>query len=601
MPGIKEAKGFFYSVLVIGTLVIIASLYSTVWASPSQGVSAGGTVPTLPTLPSLLANCVVTPPSATVIIGQTQQFTYAGTDIDGNPVTTTVTWSVVAGGGTINSTGLFTAGSSTGTFTGTVKGSGVLDQTCDDFASVTVVVNAAATAAANAAAEAAAAEAAAAQATAVAAAANAEATAAAAAAAAAAAIPVVAGFDLVDTTSTEGDISVPIDDTDQGTLVTDDSGNVTLVTAQQQVSIPDTGTVKVHLEVGMSEIPGGGSLDVSVTSFVSEDFTNAFKVAATNAGGKITNTAFYVTVDTVDIEEGVLTQASVNVVLSEQWVNDNGGPGSIRILRLPRNLGGIAGAFLPPMVEVLETMVVGRDAEGNYLVTGVSPRGFSTFAVVALEDAPPVLPPPGGAITAFAPGATSTLSAPDGKVTITIPSTAPAGSFFLVYEPEAEADAPAAPLTGLAFGTALFDLSVVDLAGDPASGATFISPITITVAYSDTDLQAADGNPDRLVLYKYDSVFEEWTPLATTFSTAAKTVQAQVTQLSFFALMGQAQPPTPTPTPTATLRPGAPTPTLLLPTPGDAAPGSGLLIGLLIAAFILIAAGSYYLRQSKQS
>ena len=44
-----------------------------------------------------------------------------------------------------------------------------------------------------------------------------------------------------------------------------------------------------------------------------------------------------------------------------------------------------------------------------------------------------------------------------------------------------------------------------------------------------------------------------------------------------------------------------PTATLLPPTPGDVAPGSNLLIGLLIAAFILIAAGSYYLRQSRQS
>ena len=44
-----------------------------------------------------------------------------------------------------------------------------------------------------------------------------------------------------------------------------------------------------------------------------------------------------------------------------------------------------------------------------------------------------------------------------------------------------------------------------------------------------------------------------------------------------------------------------PTATLLPPTPGDVAPGSNLLIGLLIAAFILIAAGGYYLRQSRQS
>ena len=152
---------------------------------------------------------------------------------------------------------------------------------------------------------------------------------------------------------------------------------------------------------------------------------------------------------------------------------------------------------------------------------------------------------------------------------------------------------------------------MLDLAGVLAPGTGFRQHITISVSYDDEDVQAAEGNPGRLVLQKYDSLFGTWTPLTTTFDPVTKTVQAQVSQLSFFALMGQEQPPTPTPTPTATLRPGeathtptiepgTPTSTLLPPTPGDVAPGSGLLIGLLIAAFILIAAGGYYLRQSKQ-
>ena len=228
-------------------------------------------------------------------------------------------------------------------------------------------------------------------------------------------------------------------------------------------------------------------------------------------------------------------------------------------------------------------------------------------ATAAASDPVSVPVPPGGAIKAFAPGLATTLSAPDGKVTVTIPALAPVGSFFLLYEPEAQADAPAAAPAGLAFGTALFDLSVVDLAGVPVSGARFLSPITLSVTFTDEDVQAAQGNPSRLVLYKYDTIFEAWTPLTTSVNLADKTVEAKVSRLSFFALMGQAQPSTPTPTPTATLRPGvatptdAPTATLLPPTPGDVAPGSGLLIGLLIAAFILIASGSYYLRQSKQT
>ncbi|MDP6102445.1 MAG: hypothetical protein QF579_03960, partial [Dehalococcoidia bacterium] len=119
--------------------------------------------------------------------------------------------------------------------------------------------------------------------------------------------------------------------------------------------------------------------------------------------------------------------------------------------------------------------------------------------------------------------------------------------------------------------------------------------------------EAAQGNPSRLVLYKYDAIFQTWTPLTTSVNMVDKTLQAKVSSVGFFALLGQPQPPTPTPTPPATLRPGVATPTalptatLLPPTPGDIAPSSGFLTGLLIAAFILIAAGSYYLRQSKQA
>ena len=233
----------------------------------------------------------------------------------------------------------------------------------------------------------------------------------------------------------------------------------------------------------------------------------------------------------------------------------------------------------------------------------------SAEATAAASDAVSIPVPSEGAITAFAPGSITTLSAPDGKVTITIPTLAPPGSFFLLYAPKAAADVPAAPPAGLAFGSTLFDLSVVDLAGVLAPDTLFLDPITLSVTYTDADVQAAEGNPARLGLYKYDPLFGVWTSLTTSVNTANKTVEAKVSRLSFFALMGQDQPPTPTPTPTATLLPGVatstvpppPTATLLPPTPGDVAPGSGFLIGLMLAAFILIAAGGYYLRQSKQS
>jgi hypothetical protein len=69
-----------------------------------------------------LATIEVTPGPATVDANQTEQFTATGTDADGNVVAITPTWAVVNGGGAIDAgSGLFTAGSTAGTFANTVE------------------------------------------------------------------------------------------------------------------------------------------------------------------------------------------------------------------------------------------------------------------------------------------------------------------------------------------------------------------------------------------------------------------------------------------------------------------------------------------------
>src|SRR5947209_357680 len=70
-----------------------------------------------------LAKVTVSPKAATVLINGQQQFTAVGSDVAGNPIAIVPTWAIVANGGTINSTGLFTAGAVTNTFTGTVQAS----------------------------------------------------------------------------------------------------------------------------------------------------------------------------------------------------------------------------------------------------------------------------------------------------------------------------------------------------------------------------------------------------------------------------------------------------------------------------------------------
>jgi len=68
------------------------------------------------TAPPTLATITVTPSNPTVAAGGTQQFTAVGKDGNGNVVTINPTWSLTSVDGTISGDGLFTAGSTTGSF-----------------------------------------------------------------------------------------------------------------------------------------------------------------------------------------------------------------------------------------------------------------------------------------------------------------------------------------------------------------------------------------------------------------------------------------------------------------------------------------------------
>lgn len=91
--------------------------------------------------PGALASITVVP-DVTLPIGGVQQFTATGFDANGDVVAITPVWSVAGGGGTISTTGLFTAGNTLGVFTNTVQAT---NGTISGTATVTVVAGALAT------------------------------------------------------------------------------------------------------------------------------------------------------------------------------------------------------------------------------------------------------------------------------------------------------------------------------------------------------------------------------------------------------------------------------------------------------------------------
>jgi hypothetical protein len=108
---INPTSGLFTAGNTSGTFTnTVRASVGTIAGTATVNVTAGA-----------LTTITVTPPSQTLQTGATQQYTAVGRDANGNVVAISPVWSVVNGGGTINATGLFTAGSTAGTYSNTIK------------------------------------------------------------------------------------------------------------------------------------------------------------------------------------------------------------------------------------------------------------------------------------------------------------------------------------------------------------------------------------------------------------------------------------------------------------------------------------------------
>lgn len=111
--GTVDSSGLFMAGGEAGTFV------NTVQAS-SGGISGQATVTVTA---RTLATITVTPNPVWLAVNGNQQFSAEGRDADGNPIGISEAWSVTGGGGSITSSGLFTAGGVAGTFVNTVQAS----------------------------------------------------------------------------------------------------------------------------------------------------------------------------------------------------------------------------------------------------------------------------------------------------------------------------------------------------------------------------------------------------------------------------------------------------------------------------------------------
>jgi PKD repeat protein len=173
------------------------------------------------------------------------------------------------------------------------------------------------------------------------------------------------------------------------------------------------------------------------------------------------------------------------------------------------------------------------DATGLYTISlrVTDARGNSTtekragYISVSNAIAPHTIPPEGG-----------TIQTADGRIAVTFPEGAVTGEPTLNIDglsPSAVAKAPG----GYKLGGTCFATKVVD-----AGGSTVGMPsraVTVTVKYSDEDLAAAGGNPERLVLAQYNDATGKWTILDTTLSKEDRSLTANTTRFGTWAVMAK--------------------------------------------------------------
>ena len=200
----------------------------------------------------------------------------------------------------------------------------------------------------------------------------------------------------------------------------------------------------------------------------------------------------------------------------------------------------------------------------------------------------PVAAPTGGISAIIQPSAAAMVSAPDGSVSVAIPALANAITFQLQYNPSpASVPMPPAKMNIVR----AFELNAYDTGGAQMSSLTLLRTVTITVAYTPADVAVApQKNPANLKIARYDTANQAWTSLNTTLDLAAQTLSAKVSRFSLFAVVGVEPPPQ-----------VAPISTPKAPATGDFAPGSGLVLALILAGFLLITAGGAYLTQSRSA
>jgi PKD repeat protein len=144
----------------------------------------------------------------------------------------------------------------------------------------------------------------------------------------------------------------------------------------------------------------------------------------------------------------------------------------------------------------------------------------------------------GNAIAPHAvPSQGGTIQTADGQISTTFPADSFSGDATLTIlemSPSAAPKAPEAP-EGYRIASSCFTLEAVNARGKAIT--SFSRPVTITVRYSDGDMNQAGDSPENLILAYYNEATGKWSLQETTFNGTNKSLSTTTTHFSTWAIL----------------------------------------------------------------
>jgi len=131
--------------------------------------------------------------------------------------------------------------------------------------------------------------------------------------------------------------------------------------------------VAAWLDTQLDQIEHGTMITTTLSEPINEDHNQGFEDALKNEGLDIQAIDYTMTVTKTNITTSY--SSNITMTASPEWVTANGGVDSIYIVRL-----GDDGTR-----QVLKTLWIGNDTQGNMIFEAVSPDGLSVFGLVSAK------------------------------------------------------------------------------------------------------------------------------------------------------------------------------------------------------------------------